>query len=179
VPESAVEGAPQGGTEPLNTSLNRKTVAPDLRVVPTDGWEALKFRAPKLMQDCWLPHIELVSEGVEGIRLRAKESYQANRIRDELKPGGVLHDLAVVVGIDPEKVTIDGPTHAKVPRTLEPVCCIPLTEQGQNEMADRLEAVSSGPIEPMPHTIGPNVSSLVAYRTRQGNLPDTDDHDGT
>jgi len=68
---------------------------------------------------------------------------------------------------------------------------VDLSKQGMDEQADRLEAASSGPIEPMPHAVGLNVSSLAAYRTRlqpptdttlrngQGNPPDTEGRDGT
>jgi hypothetical protein len=194
VPDSSVSVPDSGSsvqpveTKPSEPSKPEKEGKPDLRIVPKQGWEALKFRAPKLLQDYWLPHVELVSEGSAGIRLKAKQSYQADRIRDELKPGGALHGVALAVGIDPERVVIDGPAHGAAPPR---PAVVDLSKQGMDEQADRLEAASSGPIEPMPHAIGPNVSSLAAYRTRlqpptdavfrseQGNPPDTEDPDGT
>lgn len=161
VPKTPVEGATQAGTEPSNPSLNRKKGGPDLRVVSDDGWEALVVRASDKMRRHWLPHIELVSEGPDGIRLRTAKSLYADRIRRELEGDGELHALAVSLGIDPEKVLIDAPGCGPAPALPDTV---PLTKHGMDEMAQRIE---DRPDKPEPPVLSGNAVSLAAYKTRK------------
>jgi hypothetical protein len=171
VPDSPVEGATQGGTEPMNPSINRKTAAPDLKIVPSKGWDALCYRAPQILRDCWLPHVTLVSEDPDGVRLKATKSFHADRIRKELAPGGALYEIARAVGIEPEKVTIEGPNHAPV-QNQPPV--MPVTAQGLNEVADRIEQQSDSlrieRVDKSPLPADGKVTSLAAYRTKHQNL---------
>jgi hypothetical protein len=159
VPESGSEGAAQAGTEPSNPSLNRKKA--DLRVVSNDGWEALVVRASDKMRRHWLPHIELVSEGSGGIRLRTDKSLYADRIKRELEGDGELYAIAVSLGIDPEKVVIDAPGCGPAPATPDTV---PLTKRGMDEMAQRIE---DRPDKPEPPVLSGNAVSLAAYKTRK------------
>lgn len=162
VPKTPVEGATQAGTEPSNPSSNRKEGnRPDLRVVSNDGWEALVVRASDKMRRHWLPHIDLVSEGPGGIRLRTDKSLYADRIKRELEGDGELHVLAVSLGIDPERVTIEAPGCGPAPAVPDTV---PLTKRGMDEMAQRIE---DKPDKPEPPVLHGNTVSLAAYRTKQ------------
>jgi hypothetical protein len=172
VPEKPVEGAAQGGTEPCNPSLNRKEDGPDLRIVPNHGWAALVFQASEKMRRHWLPHVELVAEGPDGIRLRTAASLYADRIKRELEGDGELHAVALSLGIMPEKVTIETARHGRDPLPPDQKT-VPLTRAGQEEMA---EAIENKPDKPVLVAYAENTVSLEAYRTRRDDaLREMDD----
>jgi hypothetical protein len=172
VPESASQGAPQGGTEPSNPSLNGKTAGPDLKVVgiePKTGWLALIAEASEQEQR-WLKLLTV--DKVEGgcTFLTTQNPAAIDRVRKMLEED--LNTLAQQFGV--------GPDHVKM-RCLKPATdkeqpserpTVPLTAAGQNEVADKLEAASDGPIEPLKtvHRSFPadsNVTSLDAFRTKR------------
>lgn len=173
VSKTPAGGAGLGGTEPSNPSSNRKEGdRPDLRVVSNDGWEALVVRASDKMRRHWLPHIDLVSEGPGGIRLRTDKSLYADRIRRELAGDGELHALAVSLGIDPERVTIEAPGCGPAPAAPDTV---PLTKPGMDEMARRIEDKPGEPESPVLHG---NAVSLAAYRTKRDHAAREHDDGG-
>ncbi|MGF7213529.1 hypothetical protein GGE65_008174 [Skermanella aerolata] len=177
VPGSATQGLPPGGTEHLNTSFKRKTPPPDLQIVPTQGWAAVVYHAPEMLKEHWLPHVELVSEGPEGVRLKSTQSHHADRIRKELMPGGALHQLAKKAGLNldnnPDSIRIEAPPCGTTP--LLPAT-VPLSAKGQNQMADRIAAKWDGRIEPVACPTGSNVVHFNAYCTKfQPFIPEDDD----
>lgn len=172
VPNSPARGAALDGTEPSNPSLNQKKDGPDLRSVPNHGWAALVFQASDKMRRHWLPHVELVAEGPDGIRLKTDASLYADRIKRELEGDGELHTIALSLGILPEKVTIETTARHGTDPLPPDLKTVPLTQRGLDEA---LQANEDKPDKPVPTMYGRNTVSLEAYRTRRDDaLRETD-----
>jgi hypothetical protein len=173
VPDSGSSVHPVG-TNPCLTPDPEKEDRPVLRIVPSKGWLAVVERATEEMRRFWLNRVELVDQGPEGaVRLTTPSSLHREKVLGFLAPGGELHDLALAAGVDPGKVTVEGPAHAMAPPRPPTV---PLTARGMNEMAQRLEDASDTVV--LPPVLDGKTVSLAAYRTKREDLRrEKDDED--
>jgi hypothetical protein len=147
-----------------NPSKPEKGDGPDLRIVPTTGWHALKMQAPDDLRQHWLDKLTLDRVDDDGrIFLTASNPAIADRVRNLLREKAGLKDLAQSVGVDPDKVKIRAPRHGVDPLSSDlPV--MPMTQRGMDEKAQEIE---DKPDKPVPTVYADNTVSLEAYRTRR------------
>jgi hypothetical protein len=129
VPESAVEGAGQSGTESLEpiiessggapgTAAAPPSAPPEGKVVdmtPRKGWVGLLAQADPQIRKFWLDAGFVVSDGPDGLVVRFDKSLHREKVTRMLEPGGELHALAVRCGINTSKVLIQGPACSTAP----------------------------------------------------------------
>jgi hypothetical protein len=161
-------------TEPLEPLKKEGSVENVVPLVPSTGWRGVVAHAPADYRQHWLDRIQASPDGDGGIILCAPTSMHAERVRRDLEPGGVLHELALRAGVAPECVTIRAPKCGRDPYASQNVregdvdgydprrSASRQIREWVDKAADRIEA----------RTDGADIVSLASFRARQEPVTD-------